>query len=141
MSQYKQNIYEHEEENLQSKLNAAGLINVSLERLWMESYNAMAAGDLVKWNRKLDAIWNILGGDCLENGPEDKEMIKINLLIYRSGSLRRKVEGFKTLDELNKISSARQYILLNKKALYLRRLQNKQGKGTAYINPEDDDFD
>jgi len=35
---------------------------------------------------------------------------------------------------------ALQYLLLNKKSLFLRRLQNQQGKGTAYAT-YDDDFD
>ena len=36
---------------------------------------------------------------------------------------------------------ALQYLILNKKNLFLRRLQNKQGKGTAYSSDDEDDID
>ena len=36
---------------------------------------------------------------------------------------------------------AKQYLLLKEKSLFLRRLQNTQGKGTAYVSEQDDDFD
>jgi hypothetical protein len=127
--------------NTQSRLNAAGLINSTIERLWMDCYNAMASSNLTLWNRKLDAIWNILGGDCLEGDPKDLEMNKINLSIYQTGSLNHKKTGFETIksDEAEKM--ALQYLLLNKKSLFLRRLQNSQGKGTAYASDDEDDFD
>ena len=127
-------------DNQQSRLNAAGLINSTLERLWLESYTAMAKSNLSLWNRKLDAIWNILGGDCKEKETEDREILKINMSLYRTGGLNHKKDGFNKLEdnELSKISL--QYLLLNKKALFLRRLQNKQGKGTAYRSEDDDDF-
>ena len=56
-----------------------------------------------------------------------------------TGSLRTKIgKGFNKTDNPN---NALQYQLLLKKNLFLRRLQNKQGKGTAYENPDMDDFD
>ena len=121
-----------------SRINSAGLINSILENLWRESYTSMANGDYVKWNSKLDAIWSILGGDCIEQGEEDKAMTKINLGIYEKGSLKSKSGiGFNQKANPN---NAIQYQLLLKKALFLRRLQNKQGKGTAYQNDDDDDI-
>ncbi len=125
----------------QSKINAAGLINSTLERLWSECYNAMSQGNMVAWDRKLDAIWNILGGDVKEGGEEDSDMNKINLKLYQTGSLNHKKKGFeKPKDGENEVM-ALQYLLLNKKSLFLRRLQNKQGKGSAYISDDEDDFD
>lgn len=125
----------------QSKLNAAGLINSTLERLWMDSYNAMAKSNLVLWNRKLDAIWNILGGDCEEGKDEDIKMHDLNMKLYATGSLSHKKAGFQVLDQEELKNMALQYLYLNKKALFLRRLQNKQGKGTAYRSDDEDDFD
>jgi hypothetical protein len=125
----------------QSRINAAGLINSTLENLWNGCYTAMATGSLVIWNRKLDAIWCILGGDCQEGDETDKEMAKLNLQIYETGTLNHKKEGFAKPDETESVKMALQYLLLNKKSLFLRRLQNKQGKGTAYVSDEDDDFD
>jgi len=122
-----------------SRINSAGLINSLLENLWRESYTSMSQGDYVKWNSKLDAIWSILGGDCVEGEEEDNRMSKINLKIYENGSLKSKSGlGFNQNSNPN---NSIQYQWLLKKALFLRRLQNKQGKGTAYQNDDDDDID
>ena len=128
-----------EEEIKTSKINAAGLINSTLERLWLDCYNAMAIGDYIKWNTKLDSIWSILGGDCKQGDPEDKLMNKINLDIYDKGDLKGKVGvGFNKSSNPN---NAVHYHLLLKKNLFLRRLQNSQGKGTAYDRGDGDDFE
>jgi len=59
------------EDDKQSRLNAAGLINATLENLWKDCYKSMTSGNLVLWNRTLDAIWAILGGDQKEGDTED----------------------------------------------------------------------
>ena len=51
------------EDEKTSRINAAGIINVTIENLWRDAFMSMAKGSLVIWNRKLDAIWGILGGD------------------------------------------------------------------------------
>ena len=130
-----------ESNNTQSRLNAAGLINATLERLWMDCYNSMASGNLTLWNRKLDAIWNILGGDVKEGETPDVDMAKLNMSIYNTGSLNHKKIGFETINSNEAEKMALQYLLLNKKSLFLRRLQNSQGKGTAYARDDEDDFD
>jgi len=128
-----------DEENKTSKINSAGLINSTLEKLWIECYTAMSNGDYVKWNTKLDAIWSILGGDCKKGDDDDKEMTKINLGIYEAGSLRGKLgEGFNKRQNPN---NAVQYQLLLQKNLFLRRVQNFQGKGTAYDTGDKDDLE
>ncbi len=131
---------ETEEERI-SKINAAGIINVTIENIWRDIFASMSKGDLVTWNRKLDAIWGILGGDVIEGETEDNNMEALNLKIYETGSLNHKKSGFQKLkvDESEKM--ALQYLLLNKKNLFLRRLQNAQGKGTAYASDDRDDMD
>lgn len=131
---------ESEEEKI-SRINAAGIINVTIENLWNEIFSSMSKGNLVNWNRKLDAIWSILGGDQKEGDPVDENMEALNLKIYETGSLNHKKVGFQKLggDESEKM--AMQYLLLNKKNLFLRRLQNSQGKGTAYQSDSVDDMD
>jgi hypothetical protein len=131
---------ETEEERL-SKLNSAGIVNITLENLWRESYSAMTRADLVTWNRKLDAIWLILAGDVKENDENEKAYDKIELKIYKIGPLKSLKIGFEALDEKQQAGAVMHYLLLKKKALFLRRLQNKQGKGTAYISDDEDDFD
>lgn len=124
-----------------SRINTAGLTSITLENLWRDCYGAMASGDLVRWNRKLDAIWTNLGGDCKEDGKEEKAIKKIDKKIYDCGSLSNKRLGFSKDMKNNPLNTAKQYLFLKKKALFLRRLQNRQGKGTAYTSDDDDDID
>jgi hypothetical protein len=127
------------EESKVSKINAAGLINLTLENLWKDCYDAMAKANLSLWNTKLDAIWLILGGDIKDNSPEDKYIMELDIKIYELGGLySSKTVGFKKVTNEN---STLQYQLLKRKSIFLRRLQNKQGKGTAYDDGDDDDFE
>jgi len=122
-----------------SRINSAGLINITLENLWKDCYNAMSSGRLNLWNIKLDAIWLVLGGDVKEDDVEIKTIDDMDLEIYDLGSLKPSASvGFKKSSNEN---STKQYLLLKKKSLFLRRLQNKQGKGTAYQSDDDFDFD
>jgi len=129
------------EENKISRINAAGLINITIENLWKDCYNSMAKGDLVTWNRKLDAIWLILGGDVKDDENFDKDFMKIDLELHQTGTLNHKKIGFRKMEDNESGIIAKQYLILRKKSLFLRRLQNSQGKGTAYINTDFDDFD
>ena len=131
---------EQDEEKI-SRINSAGLTNITLENLWRECYAAMSKGDMVLLNRKLDAIWINLGGDCEESGDEEKFIKDIDKKIYDLGSLSNKKIGFSSKLTNSPLNTAKQYLLLKQKSLYLRRLQNKQGKGTAYAKQDEDDFD
>lgn len=127
-----------------SKLNPAAIININLENLWKEAYSFQAKNELWKWNRKLDSIWLILGGDEPEKQLNDdkKDWVKlfndIEIKIGETGSLLHKSQGFEQMSEEEIKKMAHQYRLLMAKSLFLRRLQNKQGKGTAYDTGEDD---
>lgn len=131
---------ELEEEKI-SRINAAGIINITIENLWRDVFLSMSKSDLVTWNRKLDSIWGILGGDQEEGDTVDKKMTEINRRIYQTGTLNHKKVGFSKIDSSEAEKMALQYLLLNKKNLFLRRLQNKQGKGTAYQGDDEDDID
>ena len=124
-----------------SRINSAGLINITTENLWRESYSAMAKGDLLTWNRKLDALWLVFGGDTGKGSIEEKEFLRIELELHKLGSLNHKTYGFTTNQANVSTIIAKQYLILREKALFLRRLQNKQGKGTAYDSGDDDDFE
>jgi len=124
-----------------SKINAAGLINMAIENLWREAYAAMAANKFSLWNVKLDAIWCILGGDVVEGEKEDKAFNELELKIYKTGSLNHVTQGFESHKDSDKNKIAMQYLLLRKKTIFLRRLQNSQGKGTAYSSGDNDDWE
>jgi hypothetical protein len=130
---------ETEEEKI-SRINSAGIINITTENLWRDCYSSMAKGDLVTWNRKLDALWLILGGDTTDKLIDD-EFNKIDLQLHTTGSLKYKKTGFQTPTDYESGIKAVQYLILRKKSLFLRRLQNKQGKGTAYDTGDDYDIE
>ncbi len=128
-----------DEEYKMSKFNAAGLISATLEKLWIDCHNAMAVGNYVLWNTKLDSIWTILGGDVKDDDDDDKKFKDICLKVFEKGSLKGKVgTGFNKRENPD---NATQYQWLIRKSLFLRRLQNRQGKGTAYASDDEDDFD
>lgn len=134
--------YEYDrEENKLSRINSAGIINITIENLWRESYSLMAKGDLVTWNRKLDAIWLILGGDVKPKDPIEEGFKKIDAQIHKTGSLSHKRVGFNSRGDDEAGLVALQYLLLREKSLFLRRLQNSQGKGTAYSDGDNEDWE
>lgn len=124
-----------------SKINAAGLINLSLENLWVQVYRAQSNCNLAVCNRHLDSIWLILGGDLPANDNKVKQYKEIDKAIGKTGNLSHVHNSFGIVsqDELKII--AVQYRLIMEKALFLRRLQNKQGKGTAYEESIEDYMD
>jgi len=124
-----------------SRINSAGIINITIENLWRESYSAMANGKLSLWNRKLDAIWLILGGDVNPNDSKEKEFDSLDEKLHKLGSLSHQTKGFAKVNESSQNNIAKQYLILRKKSLFLRRLQNGQGKGTAYSDGDEYDFD
>lgn len=122
-----------------SKINSAGIMNITLENLWRDYNSAMSDGRYQRANSKLDSIWVILAGDVKENGDEEKRINNINIKIYEQGSMNTKTgTGFQKVVN-PKSPLVYQYLIL--KAVFLRRLQNKQGKGTSYISEDEDDFD
>ena len=129
------------DEDKTSRINAAGIINITLENLWRDAYSAMSNGNLTTLNYKLDAIWALLGGDEKEDSEWATKFNKIDLEVHNTGSLSGKTTGFELIGDEKKTSRSLQYLLLRNKAIFLRRLQNKQGKGTAYHDEEYDDFD
>jgi hypothetical protein len=132
--------YKNIEENFygRSKINSAFLINITLENLWSKVFLAQSKSDLNFWNKHLDSLWIILGGDEPTSSEWVKKYTEIELKIGKTGSLNHLKLGFNKFSsrELEIISV--QYRLLLEKSLFLRRLENKQGKGTAYKDEDED---
>ena len=63
------------------------------------------------------------------------------MAIYKTGSLNHKKIGFERLADKEAVTMSVQYLLLKNKSKFLSRLQNQQGKGTAYQFADDSDFD
>ena len=83
----------------------------------------------------MDYSW----GDEKRNSGADKYINGLDLKIYELGDMSIPVN--RTFNKKPESKSKDQYQLLKLKTIYLRRLQNKQGKGTSYLNNDDYDFD
>lgn len=126
-------------ENNVSKLNSGGLINIRLHNLWVDRHKFAQAGKYARWNEILDAIWCELGADVKEDSEIDKKYWQLTLEYSEAKGTQVKTNGFNSVGDTQKNSLIKQKVALIKKELFLRRLQNKQGKGTAYV--DEDDFE
>ena len=106
---------------LKSKFNSAQLDLFRLNNLWQKTHYYAEKGLMNKWNIVLDRVYQELSNDTK---PEDDKLF----------------DEFQTeiqkLPKNNLSSIKKVYTILNHKERFLRKLQNKQGKGTSY-----DDYD
>ena len=127
-----------------SNFNSAGLINSTLSNLKLDFFRHYRDGKYLSANADLDCIWTILGGekDIIGSNAE-VEYDRIELEIVKAGSLTNglEIKGFGKVDDDQLKKYAIQKKVLIKKSLFLNRLQNKQGKGTAYPDEDEGDFD
>jgi len=107
-----------------SKFNSSLAILYRIDLLWKDAHRHSRMGQLIKWNWDLDRVWTELAADSKEE--DIKEFEKIN----------------KEISTINKITEKEKlYASLLAKEIFLRRLQNKQGKGIAYEDSIDDYMD
>jgi len=103
-----------------SKYNSAVNQLLRLGNLWSVAQSAATKGKMMAWNWTLDAIWRELAGDVKPGSDEEKHY-----------------ESFKVLIVKNKSNKGMLYSILEKKHLWLKRLENGQGKGTAYFDMDE----
>lgn len=111
-----------EEQDLKiSKFNAGVSELLRLDELFKEFHRNRNSGNLIGANIALDGIWCELGGDLTSESEELKRFSKLKELIVK---YKRQPKI------LNQVLMA--------KFIFLKQLQNKQGKGTAYADKEED---
>lgn len=132
--------YEEQLSDKISKINSAGLINLRLHNLWNDVNKHARQGQFSSWNSDLDRLWCELAGDVKENNDVHKNFKKIQEELKKISPLInwKDNRGFKEFSDEEKKQQSIQYDKLMEKEVFLRKLQNKQGKGTAYVDPEDD---
>jgi len=130
-----------------SKINSAGLINLRLHNLWVDVNKHARGGKFALWNADLDRIWCELAGDERKKEDDENNSYKImdnfNVAIAKVNPLVnwKATEGFESIDvDQEKKKSLQNKALLDKE-LFLRRLFNVQGKGTAYQESVEDYMD
>jgi len=117
--------YESGSENIKvSKFNSTLAILIRIDFLWQRANNAAIAGKLMNWNWVLDRIWCELSVDANEDDEKKLEL------------LNKEIKPAVKIEDKNKL-----YKDLLKKEIFLRKLQNKQGKGIAYEDSIDDYMD
>jgi hypothetical protein len=131
-----------ESDIMKSRFHSGLFMTLTLNRLWKDCQDHCRAGVYHKWNADLDMLWGELGGDVKPNSEEEKQYLEFNKRLAEVGSLRPPiVKGFDMLPMDYSTRKAKQYEILMEKHLWLKRLQNFQGKGTAYKDGMEDDFD
>lgn len=129
---------EYEEEQIEQKLSKynSGVAQLyRIDAIWKDCNKLSCAGRLEQWNWKLDAMWRELAADLASDSKDVIEFNNINLefikLLIDLKQRKFRVEEFRE----------KQYQVFQKKELFLRRLQNKLGKGSAYEDQDEDDFE
>lgn len=123
-----------------SRINEAGNQVLRIGGLWGEANTAAKSGLLIRWNSIMERVWSELSADATVE--ERKEFKKINESLkdlrinFSFGSLPKSRKP-KFIIKLMDI----QYLKLMDKDLFLRELQNSQGKGTLYKDEFEDDYE
>lgn len=124
-----------------SKYNSAIDQMQRLGIIWRSAYKNAADGNFNSWNLDLDAAWRELSSDLSEDDTDVEKYTEINKkIIALQPLISKRTPGFNPVssDTLQKIS--KQYLILQEKEIFVRRLLNKLGKGTVHDDTEDDDF-
>ena len=133
--------FDYNEESKTSKLNSGGSINLRLDELWKDAHKHSRHGMYSLWNADLDCIWSELGGEYDDDSKEIKKFNEINIKLILTKNWNSNTHGFKKPSKEDRYEMARQYLLLRQKEMFIRRIQNKQGKGTAYSDGSEDDWE
>jgi len=135
---------QEETEQKISKYNSGVAIQIRLDSLWKDANNHSRAGFFAKWNNDLDTIWRELARDIPKKDWEAKkaEFEKFETSLKNIGSFKdSQPEGFKSPDDDFWKNRDKHYKILMDKELFLKRLENEYGKGTAFDDGEDFDFE
>ena len=127
--------YSDDENEKTSKYNSAFTQIYRLDIEWKFCNQLSTKGKLIDWNWHLDVIWRELAGDLSKEDERIKE--------FKSIDNRRKLLNDKLAINKNNFLKFNKdmYDLLIEKELFLRRLQNALGKGTAFEENDDDYMD
>lgn len=126
-------------QELKSKYNAAIAQLYRLDELWKDAHTHSRKHEFQKWNLDLDAIWRELAETETQKNDNEKEYDRISEEIIKTGiNMIPQTTGFQTPSNQYRIMLGKLYFLLNKKEIFLRRLQHHQGKGSVYEDSDDE---
>ncbi|MCK9371121.1 hypothetical protein M0R04_14510 [Candidatus Dojkabacteria bacterium] len=122
-----------------SKYQAGIAALIRLDFLWKDCNTHARAIQYARWNEDLDRVWMELEADAKE---EEKNKFKsIDDKIIELGLYSSPAKLQKSNPELyNKLIFTQKKTLMEKE-VFIRRVQNRQGKGTAYMDDLDEYMD
>ena len=132
------NLEEHEQEQelKLSKINTAGLQNFRRDDLWKDAHNHSRKGFYMQWNEDLDAMWREL-----ISGATPEDITKFNEINEELSTILTPIKnqnGFKSISHEEYMKKIKIKNSLVKKENFLRILEDKQGKGSAYKEGADE---
>jgi len=136
---------ENSESRQTSKYNTASLINARLHQSWLKFTLCIESGRFNQSDLILNSLWIELAGDLEDdeyNSTKDKSD-EINNRLFSYGLLRDgdNLKGFNSLEKQDVSNRTKQYKILIEKALFLKRLEKRLGKGTAWNDDQEDAWD
>lgn len=140
--------YNSQPEQRVSKINTAGLQNLRRSALWEDANNHSRQGLYKKWNEDLDRVWLELVGTIKSQKKKDgeendnkisKEEEEFNKIEEEIGKLSvpKQSKGFKQVDKDDYENLVKLKKKLMEKETFLRKLEDVQGKGSAYETDDD----
>jgi len=136
------------EEQKISKYNQALSALMRLDGLWQEFIRRMLEGKMIKARFICDRIWGELSADASEedivkNNEFQNTFVMIGQDINKKyGKKIKEQYGPDDMKEhFDKIYEQNIYTILNQYETFLRTMQNKQGKGSAYLSKDEENLD
>ena len=136
---YNRENFDIEDNEKTSKINSGGLINLRIHNLWEETHKFASVGNFSKWNVILDRIWCELVGDAKDEDVDKFNSLNSKVIIITNLNLN--TNGFSRPNKEQLLMLSKQYKFLMDKEKFLRRLLNEQGKGTAYTDGSESDWE
>ena len=130
-----------EQEQKVSKYNSGIAKIYRMDGLWKNVNNHSVLGNFIKWNEFLDRVWCELSADITPTdfGDKEKKFKEFDDAISIIGSFDDGLsDGFKNISKDLLEKRSKHYKALINKEMFLRRLENELGKGTAWDEGEDD---
>ena len=123
-------------DNQKVSLYNSGVAHIQrLDELCNKAHRFATLGNLPQWNWILDRVWMEVIGDLEAEDPRIEEFNRFKLVI---GDLNKRFTDKKIdFEEYKRL----RYEALMAKEEFLRRLQNKLGKGTKLVDADEDMID
>ena len=116
-----------------SKYNSGWIQIMRLDELWKDAHKHSRGGKYMEWNHDLDRVWCELAVPLEDSSIDEYKKFEVELSKILLTSRKSLINIHLNQNTI--------YTLLMDKELFLRRLQDKLGKGSAYHENDEDYMD